>query len=388
MYQIKTLNAIDDIIYQHLSSDAYAVSADAAAPEGILVRSANMHETALPDSLLAIARAGAGTNNIPLEQCAEAGIVVFNTPGANANAVKELVIAGLLLSGRKIIDGANWAQTLGDKGAEVGKLVEKGKNNFVGPELKGRKLGVIGLGAIGAMVANAAYYGLGMKVYGYDPFISVESAWHLSRHIIRSTDLDDVIAQCDYITVHVPLMDKTRGMLGEAQFAQMKPGAVVLNFARGELVDNPAMLKALADGQLRRYVTDFPSAELIGNENVLCIPHLGASTPDSETNCADMAAAQLKDYLENGNIVNSVNFPACSLPRTRDHRLCVLHRNVANMVGQVTAALGAAGVNIDTMINKSRGNYACTILELDGLPDEAVVSRIASINGILRVRAM
>lgn len=388
MYQIKTLNAIDPIIFDHFSAKSYTVAGDVASPDGILVRSADMHAAELPECLLAIARAGAGTNNIPVERCAQEGIVVFNTPGANANAVKELVMAGLLLSGRKVIDGANWVQTLIDQGDAVPKLVEKGKNNFIGPELMGRKLGVIGLGAIGAMVANAAYYGFDMTVYGYDPFISVESAWGLSRHIIRATALDELITECDYISIHVPLMDKTRGLLGAEQFAAMKDGAVVLNFARGELVDNDAVLAALASGKLRRYVTDFPNAALLGQENVICIPHLGASTPDSEINCANMAASQLRDYIEDGNIVNSVNYPDCTLPRNRAHRMCVLHRNVANMVGQITALLGQAAVNIDTMLNKSRGAYACTILELDTLPEDAVAEKIAAIDGILRVRTL
>ncbi|MDD4797395.1 MAG: 3-phosphoglycerate dehydrogenase family protein [Eubacteriales bacterium] len=388
MYQIQTLNAIDPIIFDHFCAARYAVSDDCAAPDGILVRSADMHETRLPQSLLGIARAGAGTNNIPVERCAQEGVVVFNTPGANANAVKELVLAGLLLSGRKVIDGANWVQTLLAQGDAIPKLVEKGKNNFTGPELIGRKLGVIGLGAIGAMVANAAYYGLDMTVYGYDPFISVESAWGLSRHIIRANALDELIAACDYISIHVPLMEKTRGLLGAEQFAAMKDGAVVLNFARGELVDDDAVLSALQSGKLRRYVTDFPNAALLGQENIIAIPHLGASTPDSETNCADMAARQLQDYIENGNIVNSVNYPDCMLPRNCAHRMCVLHRNVANMVGQVTALLGQASVNIDTMINKSRGAYACTILELDTLPGDGVAQQIAAIDGILRVRTL
>lgn len=386
MYQIQTLNSIDPIIFDHFTQDSYTVGDGVTNPQGILVRSADMNQMGLPPSLLGIARAGAGTNNIPSDRCAQAGIVVFNTPGGNANAVTELVMAGLLLGGRRLVEGINWAQSLKGKGAEVPKLVEKGKNDFVGPELKGRKLAVIGLGAIGAQVANAAHYGLNMTVYGYDPFISVKSAWMLSRQILRSISLDSLLEQCDYFSLHVPLMSETRGYFGEKQFAAMKDGAVILNFARGELVDDAALIKALDSGRVRRYITDFPNEDLLGRDNVVCIPHLGASTPDSETNCADMAASQLKDYIENGNIVNSVNYPDCFMPRSTPHRLCILHRNVANMLAQFTSMLGQSGTNIETMLNKSRGDYACTLLDLSDPVGQDTVLRMERIEGILRVR--
>ena len=311
----------------------YTITDDMAGAAGVMVRSAAMHDMDLPDTLLGIARAGAGVNNIPIDKCSEQGIVVFNTPGANANAVKELVLAGLFLASRKVVDGIAWAGTLKGEGDAVGKLVEKGKGAFVGPEILGKKLGVIGLGAIGVLVANAAV-ALGMDVYGYDPFLSVDAAWKLSRHIHHANTLDEIYAECDYITVHVPLAADTKGMLGEAAFAAMKDGVRILNFSRAGLVDSNAMLAALEAGKVAAYVVDFPTDEMLGVQGVVAIPHLGASTPESEDNCAVMAANQLKAYLENGNIINSVNFPDVDVPRAGDVRVCVLHQNIPNMLAQ------------------------------------------------------
>ncbi len=387
MWKIQKLNSIDPVVNDLLPAEGYALADKETAPDGILVRSANMHEAELAPSLAAVARAGAGTNNIPIDRCSNAGIVVFNTPGANANAVKELVIAGMLLSGRRVVEGIQWASTLKGRGTEVPGLVEKGKNDFVGPEIAGRKLGIIGLGAIGAMVANAGV-AMGLQVTGYDPFISVDSAWGLSRSVKRSTDINELISTSDFLTLHVPLIDQTRGMIGEKQFAEMKPGVVLLNFARGELVDKDALLKAMEGDILRKYVTDFPFDYLLGREKVICIPHLGASTPESERNCAIMAAKQLRDYLENGNIVNSVNFPECNLPRSGAFRLAVLHRNVTNMVGQITSQLAAGGHNITNMINKSRGAFAYTLIDLDDQPTAACCAGIRAIDGVLRVREL
>jgi len=387
MFQIKKLNSIDEVVHELLPAGSFSLSSDTAAPDGVLVRSASMQEMAFEPNLAAIARAGAGVNNIPVDRCSEAGIVVFNTPGANANAVKELTVAGLLLSGRKVVDGVQWANSIKDRGAEVPALVEKGKNDFVGPELLGRRFGVIGLGAIGAMVANAAV-ALGMEVTGYDPFISVEAAWGLSRSVKRSHDVDDLIRSSDVITLHVPLIDKTRGMMGKKQFDEMKPGAVLLNFARGELVDRDALIEALDSGKLRKYVTDFPFDYLLGREDVICIPHLGASTPESERNCAIMAAKELRSYLEDGEIVNSVNYPDCCMPRSSAFRLAVLHKNVTNMVGQITTALAQEKHNIANMINKSRGAYAYTLIDLDDEPADRCVGLISQIEGVLRVRKL
>jgi D-3-phosphoglycerate dehydrogenase len=387
MFQIKKLNSIDDVVNELLPADRYALSTEAAAPDGVLVRSANMLETQFAPNLAAIARAGAGTNNIPVDRCAEAGIVVFNTPGANANAVKELTIAGMLLAGRKIVEGINWVQTLKDRGADVPALVEKGKNDFVGPELHGNRLGVIGLGAIGAMVANAAL-ALGLEVVGFDPFISVDAAWGLSRSVKRSTDLDGLIRTSDYLTLHVPLVEKTRGMFGGKQFDEMKYGAVLLNFARAELVQKDALLAALDSSKLRKYVIDFPSDWMLGRADIICIPHLGASTPESERNCAIMASKQLRAYLENGDIGNSVNYPDCCLPRSGASRLAVLHRNAPNMVGQITTMLAAEKHNIANMINKSRGAYAYTLIDLDDKLTEKCVEAVGKIEGVLRVRKL
>lgn len=365
----------------------YQVGEELQGADGVLVRSAAMHDMALPESLLAIARAGAGVNNIPVEDCSAKGIVVFNTPGANANAVKELVLAGLFLSSRRIVEGANWTQTLKGEGDAVGKLVEKGKSAFAGPELKGKKLGVIGLGAIGVLVANAAV-ALGMDVYGYDPFLSVDAAWRLSRAVHHAATLEEIYAQCDYITVHVPLTADTTGMLGKDAFAVMKDGVRILNFARAGLVDSKAMLAALESGKVAAYVVDFPTAEMLGVKNVLAIPHLGASTPESEDNCAVMAADELTDYLENGNITHSVNFPDMKVARSGDARICVLHKNVPNMLAQISAVVSAVGINIASMTNKSRKELAYTVLDIEGTAKEAVIRDILAIHDVIRVRLL
>ncbi len=386
MYKIQTLNAISDIIHTQLSADRYTISKDEPVPDAILVRSAAMHDMEFNKELMAIGRAGAGVNNIPIDKCSKQGIVVFNTPGANANAVAELVIAGLLMSGRNIAGGIAWAQTLKGQGAEVAKLVEKGKGQFVGPEMRGKTLGVIGLGAIGAIVANAASRGLGMNVIGYDPFISVESAWSLSTTIHRAASADDVIAQADFITFHIPLNDKTRGTINAEMIAKMKDGAGILNFSRGELADAAAVKEALASGKLRSYVTDFPSDEMIGTEHVVCIPHLGASTPESEENCASMAAAEIRDYLENGSIHNSVNYPELQLTEPEAARVLVLHENIPNMISNITAAAAKEGINIENMINKSRKELAVTVMEMAELPSEHALSVLSEMPGIIRIR--
>ncbi len=389
MYTVKTFNAISSIIHEHLPEDVYAVSADVAAYDAALVRSADLHETVFPPQLLAIARAGAGYNNIPLLRCAEQGIVVFNTPGANANAVKELVLCGLLLAGRQVVPAIQWLENAYANGAtDLGALAEKQKKYFVGPELAGKKLGVVGLGAIGVQVANAAANGLNMEVLGYDPYMSVEAAWHLTRSVRHADTLDEIFSECDFITLHLPLNDATRGMVDAARLAAMKPGAVLLNFARGGLINTGDLLEALAGNKLARYVTDFPDDALVGKKNIITLPHLGASTPESEENCAAMAAQQLADYLEHGNIANSVNFPACSMPRTGAWRLCILNRNIPGMVGKITAVLAAEGHNIDNMLNKSRGDWACTLIDTSTEPEETCVAALRSIDGVVKVRAL
>ncbi len=383
MYRIQTLNEISGVINQVFNSD-YEIGKDVSQPDAIIVRSAKMHDMELPDTLTAVARAGAGYNNIPVDKCSQQGIVVFNTPGANANAVKELVIAGMLLAGRDIIGGAEWARTLKGQGDKVGALVEKGKSQFVGPELKGKKLAVIGLGAIGTMVANTGR-ALDMDVYGNDPFLSVEHALQLSR-AVHVVNLDQLLACADIVSLHVPLMDATRGMVNADYLARMKDGAVLLNFSRGELVDSDAVLAALKSGKLRRYVTDFPTDDMLCTEGVIALPHLGASTPESEDNCAEMAARQIVDYLTRGAIVNSVNYPACDPGTTAGPRLCVLHANVPNMVGAVTGLLAGKGINISNMVNKSRGNVAYTVIDVDTAIDAATVDAIAAVDNVYKVR--
>ncbi|MBQ1965787.1 MAG: 3-phosphoglycerate dehydrogenase [Clostridia bacterium] len=386
MNNILTLNAISpkaDVAF----NENYTVGSDVQNPVGIMLRSFNMHDYELPADVIAVARAGAGTNNIPCDKLAEQGVVVFNTPGANANAVKELVMAALLLGSRKIAESMDWVKTLKGKGDEVGKLVEKGKGQFVGPEITGKTLGIIGLGAIGARVANAAI-ALGMEVVGYDPYLSVESALSMSRHVVRVNDLDTLIKTSDYITLHVPLLKDNKGFINEDMIAKMKDGVVIINAARGELVDNAAILAATKSGKVSRYVTDFPNDDLIGAENVVCIPHLGASTPEAEDNCAVMAAKQLVDYIENGNIVNSVNYPACSCPRAGAMRIAVHHLNQQNMIAQMTTLLAAEGVNIENLLNKSKGNYAYTIIDTNTHVSQHTVDAMKALEGVVRVRVI
>jgi len=389
MYRIQTLNEISDIIYQHFGSD-YTVSKDESAPDGVLVRSASMLDAGFAPSLLAIARAGAGVNNIPLDRCTAQGICVFNTPGANANAVCELVIAGLLLGNRDIVGGIGWIQGEKGKGTDVPKIVEKGKAAFAGPELRGKRLGIVGLGAIGVLVANAAI-ALGMDVVGYDPAISVEHAWNLSSMARRALSLDELLASSDYVTLHLPLNDKTRGLFGTEALAKMKTTAVLLNYARAELVDSAALLAAVAAQKLRGYVTDFPTDEMLGVERVLPIPHLGASTPESEDNCAEMAAAQLRDYLETGAIRNSVNLPDVALAAPAGKpRVTVIHRNIPNMLANISSAAGKLDINISDMTNRSRGDIAYTVLDLDdgqaAIP--GLCATLTEIEGVVRVRAI
>ena len=386
---MKTIHCLNPIskLGTRLFDDTYTMVDDAAKAEGILVRSASMHEMELSENLLAVARAGAGVNNSPLETCAEAGVVVFNTPGANANGVKELVLAGMLLGARDIVGGIQWCKERTDD-PEIAKSVEKGKKAFAGHEIKGKKLGVIGLGAIGAEVANAAA-ALGMEVYGYDPFISVNAAWNLSRDVEHITSVDTIYKECDYITVHVPLLDSTREMINEKSLDMMKDGVVILNFARDLLVNDDDMEKALKSGRVKRYITDFPNPKTVGMEGVIAIPHLGASTEESEDNCAVMAVEELKDYLENGNIRHSVNYPDCDMGVCRGAcRIAVLHRNIPNMIGQVTAILADCNVNISDMTNKSRDKYAYTLLDLEDRVDVETVGRLTQIKGVLRVRVI
>ncbi|MDR4022564.1 MAG: 3-phosphoglycerate dehydrogenase family protein [Eubacteriales bacterium] len=386
MYNVLTLNSISEVGLNKLNPKKYVIGNEIADPDGIILRSYDMHQMELPETLAAVARAGAGTNNIPIDKCSEKGIVVFNTPGANANAVKELVLTGIFLSSRKIVAGIEWAKEL--KGKEnVDKLVEKGKGQFTGPEIMGKKLGVIGLGAIGVLVANAAI-SLGMEVYGYDPFLSVDAAWSLSSKVKRAGTREELVAECDYITIHVPLNDNTRGMYNKELFEITKPGARLLNFARGGIVDTAALKEAIDKGIITEYITDFPDAEVIEFDNVICIPHLGASTPESEENCAEMAALELKQYLEYGNIKNSVNFPACSIPYTGKARLAILHRNIKGMVGAVANAISDEGLNIDNMVNNNKGEYAYTLIDLDtfdGKQDD-IAAKLAKVEGILKVR--
>lgn len=386
MMNICTLNNISAAGLSKFNKNVMQITDDMSNAAGVMVRSAAMHDMDLPDSLLAIARAGAGTNNIPVDKCAEQGIVVFNTPGANANAVKELVLASMLAGSRNLIAGAQWAQGL--KGQDgIAKLAEKGKAQFVGPEISGKKLGVIGLGAIGVLVANAAV-ALGMEVLGYDPFLSVDGAWKLSQEIKHVTNLADLYAECDYITLHIPATPDTKGMLNADAFNQMKNGVRILNFARGELINNADILAALKSGKVAALYTDFASEELLGVENVTVTPHLGASTPESEDNCAVMAAEELEDYLLNGNIRNSVNMPCVSAPRSAAARICIIHKNNPGVIGALSSTAGAAGVNIDNMVNKSRKDYAYTMLDVDVAPDDATIAKIAALDGVIRVRVL
>ena len=385
--QIKTLNKIAACGTDLFDKAVYTVGEDVAEPDGILVRSAAMHDMELPESVLAVARAGAGVNNIPLDKCAEKGIVVFNTPGANANAVKELVLLGLLISSRQVVPAIEWVQTLKGEGDAVGKLVEKGKSQFVGPEIKGKKLGIIGLGAIGGLVANAAV-ALGMEVYGFDPFLSVDAAWNLSRSVHHAANNEEIYEKCDYISIHVPLNDATRGFINKETIAKMKDGVRIMNFARGDLVDADSIKEALACGKVARYVVDFPSDAVLGVENVVAIPHLGASTPESEDNCAVMAAEEIIDYLENGNITHSVNYPDCKEPRVTPYRVCVLHKNVPSMVAQISGVFTATGNNIENMVDRSKKDYAYSCIDLANEPKEESIAKLNAIDGVLRVRVI
>ncbi|MBQ7756670.1 MAG: phosphoglycerate dehydrogenase [Oscillospiraceae bacterium] len=386
MFEILTLNKIAGCGLSQLDAENYTITDNAEADaDGIILRSFKMHDMELLPSLKCVARAGAGTNNIPIDKCSEKGIVVFNTPGANANAVKELVLAGLFLSARKVTDGIAWANTL--TGDDVAAQVEKGKSNFGGNEIKGKTLGVIGLGAIGGLVANAAI-ALGMNVIGYDPYLSINAAWRLESSVKKANSYDEVFKEADYLTVHIPLTAENKGFINAEAIAQMKDGVKILNFSRGELVNNADIKKALEDKKVSSYVVDFPSAETVNVSGIVAIPHLGASTEESEDNCAVMAACELKDYLENGNITNSVNFPNCSLPTGGVGRVTVAHKNTANMIGQFTSVLGAENINISDMINKSRDDIAYTIINTDHSVTDAVVEKLGAIDGVLRVRAI
>lgn len=384
MYNVLTLNKIAPIGTSRLGSN-YSYGDDVANPDAILVRSAAMHDMEFGDNLLAIARAGAGTNNIPKDKCTEQGIVVFNTPGANANAVKELVLAGLFLSSRKIVEGIEWEKTtLKGNGDAVGKMVEKGKSQFVGPEIKGKTLGIIGLGAIGILVANAAA-ALGMNVIGFDPFMSVTNALKLDPTVKLMKNNEEVMTNCDYLTIHVPLTDETRDLVDADMIAKMKDGVRILNYSRDGLVNSTAVLEAIKSGKVAKYVTDFGTDDILGEENVICMPHLGASTPESEDNCAVMACVQVKEYLENGNIINSVNYPAISLPRNEsDTRFCVMHKNVPELLKKVLTEING---NVENMLSKSRGDYAYTILDVAGA-DKADADKIAAVDGVVRVRVI
>lgn len=385
MKSIKTYNKISKKGLSVLDKGGYTYGDEVENPVGAIVRSASLHDTEFPDTLLAIARAGAGTNNIPIDRCSEEGIVVFNTPGANANAVKELVIAGLLISSRRIVPAIEWAAGLKGNGAEVAKMVEKGKSAFAGPEISGKSLGVIGLGAIGVRVANAANH-LGMKVYGYDPYLSVNAAWNLTHNAIHAMDLKDIFENCDYITVHVPLTPETKGFINAEAIASMRDGVRILNFSRADLVNTDDILAALDNGKVAAYVTDFPTDEVLGRDGVIAIPHLGASTPESEDNCAKMAAAELTDYIENGNITNSVNLPDIAMPRSGRIRVCVIHKNVPNMLTQITQTMAKDNINIENMLNKSKKEYAYTLLDITDGDKEKIKAELASIEGIIRVR--
>ncbi|MEE0801673.1 MAG: phosphoglycerate dehydrogenase [Gemmiger sp.] len=386
MYRIKTLNAISPVGLAKLPASQFEIDNEAADAHGILVRSADMHSMELPKSLLAIARAGAGTNNIPIDACTEQGIVVFNTPGANANAVAELVVGALICGSRNVPDAVQWAQSL--KGsATLAKDVEKGKKQFVGPELRGKTLGVIGLGAIGARVANAAV-SLGMEVLGYDPYISIDAAWSLSRSVQHCVTLGDMLPRCDYLTIHVPYMPSTRNTINTQTLAMCKDGVRVLNFARGELADNTAVLDALGSGKVAQYICDFPAEELLGVRGVICTPHLGASTPESETNCAVMAAGELSDYLKNGNITHSVNLPDVSQPRVGGRRICMIHRNEPGAISAITGILTDANLNIENMVNKGKKDVAYTMLDVTGTMDDTLADRLAGIEACIRVRIL
>ena len=386
MFQINCLNPISKVGLENLTTD-YKINPNVNEAEGILVRSASMHEMELPESLLAIARAGAGTNNIPVDKCAEKGIVVFNTPGANANGVKELVLCGMLLAARDVVGGIEWVQSDMDD-ENIAKTAEKEKKHFAGTEIAGKKLGIIGLGAIGVLVANAALK-LGMEVYGYDPYVSVNAAWNLSRDVKHAYKVDEIYENCDFITIHVPLMESTKHMINKEAINKMKDGVIVLNFARDQLVDEKEVLKGIAAGKIRKYVSDFPNAITAGQPGCIVIPHLGASTEESEDNCAKMAVCQMMDYLENGNIANSVNYPNFDMGVcTHESRIAIFHKNIANMITQLSSCLGNNNINIANMMNKSRGEVAYTMFDLDSVADGDVLKKLEEIEGVFKVRVV
>lgn len=386
MFKYHCLNPIAQVGLEKFSNQ-YEKTEKIEEADGILVRSAAMHDMELPDNLLAIARAGAGVNNIPLDKCAEKGIVVFNTPGANANGVKELVIAGMLLASRDVAGGIEWVkQNVSDE--NIAKDAEKAKKNFAGTEIQGKKLGIIGLGAIGVKVANVAKH-LGMEVYGYDPYVSVDAAWNLSRDVKHVLQVEEIYQECDIITIHVPLMDATKGMIGKEALAQMKEGVILLNFARDLLVDEKAVLESIKAGKVRKYVSDFPNPTTAGQEGCIVIPHLGASTEESEDNCAVMAVKQMKDYLENGNIANSVNYPKCDMGICEQAgRVAIFHKNIANMITKFTACFGDNNINISDMMNKSKGEVAYTMLDIETPASKEIIEKLQSIDGVFRVRVV
>ncbi|MCD7726508.1 MAG: phosphoglycerate dehydrogenase [Clostridiales bacterium] len=386
MFQYHCLNPIAEVGLAKFS-DQYKKTEDIGAADGILVRSAAMHDMELPENLLAIARAGAGVNNIPLDKCAEKGIVVFNTPGANANGVKELVIAGMLLASRDVVGGIQWVQE-NQSDENVGKAAEKAKKNFAGTEIQNKKLGIIGLGAIGVKVANVAKH-LGMEVYGYDPYVSVDAAWNLSRDVKHVLNVEEIYEQCDIITIHVPLMDSTRGMIDQEAIDRMKDGVILLNFARDLLMDEQAVLAGIKSGKVRKYVSDFPNSTTAGQPGCIVIPHLGASTEESEDNCAVMAVKELMDYLENGNIINSVNYPKCDMGVcAQAGRVAIFHKNTANMITKFTACFGDNGINISDMMNKSKGEVAYTMMDIETPASQDIIQKLQSIDGVFRVRVV
>ncbi|MCF7908250.1 MAG: phosphoglycerate dehydrogenase [Candidatus Omnitrophica bacterium] len=387
MYKVMKLDKISTEGLALFPLDQYEIGTEVTNPEAIILRSFKMHDMELPKSLLAVGRAGAGTNNISIDKCSERGVVVFNTPGANANAVKELTIAGLLLASRDISKGIAFSESLKGKGTEVPTSVEKNKKDFAGFEIMGKTLGIVGLGKIGVMVANAAL-DLGMEVVGYDPFISVESAWGLSRQVKRANGLDALMAEADYISLHTPLTDATKGMVDSEKFSRMKKGVRILNLSRGGIVNNDDLAKAIKDGIVERYVTDFPDDELLNMDKVIAIPHLGASTQEAETNCAVMVVKQLRNFIERGVIKNSVNFPDCKLEQNSSHRLIVMNKDIPNMVGQVSTILAKANINIVEMLNKSKAGYACTIIDASDEPKEETIKALSKIEGVVKVRAI
>lgn len=388
MFKIQTLNKISAQGLAEFPRDDYEVASEILNPDAILLRSADMHSMEIPGSVKAVARAGAGTNNIPIPAMTEKGIVVFNTPGANANAVRELAILSLLMASRPVVQASAWVKTLAGKGSEIADLAEKGKSQFVGPEIRGKTLGVIGLGAIGAMVANSAS-DLGMKVIGYDPFISIEAAWSLSRSVRKAETLDTILTQSDYITIHVPQTPETKGLINAERIKAMKNGVRIINLARGGLVVNADIIAGINSGKIACFVTDFTDEDLLNNDKIVCLPHLGASTPEAEENCALMAVRQLKNFLETGAIVNSVNFPKCKIEDpipVNGTRLCISHKNIPNMVGQITTVLAGASLNIAGMVNQNRGDLAYNIIDLDTNVSDEIIDKLQSIEGVIKVR--